>query len=236
MGWLRKRLNLLLRWFSKAVGKEVLVLGDSHALIFNDYKFRLALPQWFLNVVSVGGATISGFSNLTSKTQAYPQFIEGVKRSNAETVIVLLGEVDTGYVIWYRAEKHHESVDIMLEHTIKNYQSFLLEIAKSKNVICISSPLPTIKDGCPLGEVAKARQCVTASQKERTNLTIKFNSNIKLFCNDNQITYVDLDTTCLGDNGIVCDWLLNPNPYDHHYDKAAYRNLLTPILRVLLTK
>lgn len=234
MGWLRKRLNFLLIWCSKIAGKEVLVLGDSHALIFNDYKFRLALPQWFFNVISVGGATISGLENPTSKTQAYPKFIEGVANSKAKAAILLLGEVDTGYVIWYRAEKHHESVDTMLAQTIKNYQSFLLEIAKSKRVICISSPLPTIKDGSPLGEVAKARMCVTATQKERTDLTIKFNSSIKQFCNENGITYMDLDAISLGDNGIVCDGLLNSNSFDHHYDKAAYRNLLTPILKILL--
>ena len=234
MGWLRKRLNLLLIWCSKIIGKEILVLGDSHAHIFNDYKVRVTMPQWFFNVVSVGGATISGLENPTSKTQAYPKFIDGVVNSKAKTAIVLLGEVDTGYVIWFRAEKYHESVATMFEQTIKNYQSFLIEISQSKRVICISSPLPTIKDGSTLGEVAKARMCVTATQKERTELTIKFNSSIKQFCNENGIAYMDLDAISLGENGIVCDGLLNSNPFDHHYDKAAYRRLLIPRLKALL--
>lgn len=231
MGWLRKRFNILALFISKLIGEEILILGDSHVNVFKSWKFRFFFPRKFFQVISVGGATISGLENPTSKTQAYPKFIEGVRKSKAKTVIILLGEVDTGYVIWYRAEKYKESVDLMLRQAIDNYQNFLLEVAKSMKVICISSPLPTIKDGRPLGDVAKARMSVRATQKERTDLTIKFNASVMQFCNENEITYVNLDTVSLGRNGIVCDALLNSNPFDHHYEQAKYCELLTCNLR-----
>ncbi|HEX5338950.1 MAG TPA: hypothetical protein VFW53_10985, partial [Gallionella sp.] len=150
--------------------REILVLGDSHSPIFNHPRFKAAFPDLSFDVVTVIGATASGLENPNTKTQAYPIFKQASQRSVAKTVMVMLGEVDTGFVIWYRAQKYRESVTAMADCAIASYSRFLLELKTRHEVVCISTPLPTIQDGNDWGEVANARREVTASQAERTAL------------------------------------------------------------------
>ncbi|WP_201766594.1 SGNH/GDSL hydrolase family protein [Picosynechococcus sp. NKBG15041c] len=143
---------------------------------------RVNFPWYFFNVVSVGGATASGLENPNSITQAFSIFKTNLENSKAKIVIVLLGEVDTGFVIWYRSEKYNTKVEEMLDKALKNYQDFLLFLSKRYQVICLSTPLPTIKDGQNHGQVANLRKDIKASQRDKTQLTIQFNKSMKRFC------------------------------------------------------
>jgi len=206
--------------------KEILVLGDSHTPIFHHPSFKKAFPELCFNVVSVIGATASGLENPNTKTQAYPIFKQALQQSPAEKVIIMLGEVDTGFVIWYRAKKYQESVSAMMDKAIRSYTNFLSEVASHFEVICISTPLPTIQDGNDWGDVANLRREVTATQKERTSLTLQFNQQIQSFCTQKKIAFVMLDGLSLGENDVVAENLLNSNPNDHHYNPDVYSQLL----------
>lgn len=212
--------------------KEILVIGDSHAKIFSHQSMRNGLSSFFFNVTSVGGATVSGLQNPNSKTQALPIFEKSISSSKADTIIVLLGEVDTGFVIWHRAERHNAPIEEMLDIALTNYQNLLASMLQTKrNVICISAPLPTIRDGEFLGDVANARKEIKASQLERTNITILFNKRIEEFCKNHRIPYINLDSKSLGQDGLVDMRLLNKNPTDHHYDLQKYAEMLIPEIK-----
>jgi hypothetical protein len=206
--------------------REILVLGDSHTPIFNHPSFKAHFPEFCFNVVTVIGATASGLENPNTKTQAYPIFKEALEQSSAEKVIVMLGEVDTGFVIWYRANKYQESVSAMADRAIASYSRFLLEVAVRYEVVCISTPLPTIQDGNDWGEVANARREVTATQAERTALTLEFNRQMQIFCEQQNIRYIMLDDASLGEDGVVRRELLNRDPNDHHYNPDTYSRML----------
>lgn len=206
--------------------REILVLGDSHTPVFNHLLFKEKFPDRFFNVQTVIGATASGLENPNSKTQAYPIFRETIKQTAAKQVIVMLGEVDTGFVIWYRAQKYRESVAAMMDKAIASYSGFLAELKMRFDVVCISTPLPTIQDGNDWGDIANARREVTTSQLERTALTLEFNRTMQEFCMRNGIRYVMLDDVSLGENGIVKAELLNSDPSNHHYDQDRYACLL----------
>ena len=214
--------------------EEILVLGDSHSPVFNHPSFGETFRDYCFKVVTVIGATASGLENPNTKTQAYPIFKQALGQSSASKVIVMLGEVDTGFVIWYRAHKYRESVTAMMERAIASYSNFLLEVAAQREVICISTPLPTIKDGNDWGEVANLRREVTATQVERTALTLQFNRAMQAFCRQHGFRYIMLDEDSIGDNGVVSDLLLNRDPTDHHYDQDRYAGLLTGKLRDIL--
>lgn len=207
--------------------QEILVLGDSHSPIFNHPLFKEKFPNLFFNVLTVIGATASGLENPNSTTQAYPVFREAVSRTAAKKIIVMLGEVDTGFVIWYRAQKYRESVAAMMDKAVGSYSRFLVELAQDFEVVCISTPLPTIQDDNDWGDIANARREVTASQLERTALTLEFNRIMQQFCKQNDIRYLMLDDLSLGENGIVKAELLNSDCSDHHYDAEQYSRMLT---------
>ena len=102
------------------------------------------------------------------------------------------------------------------------------------NIIICSTPLPTIFDDQQWGEVANARREVRASLRERTDLTLKYNSSLRNFCKKNGITYLDFESDILDLNkGIVHSQFLNKNPLDHHLDSLEMFPILTSKLTQL---
>lgn len=214
----------------------VVVLGDSHASVFNSEILRALLPEYTFEVTSVGGATVSGLKNPNALTQAMPQFKAALEATTAKTAIVMLGEVDTGFVIWYRAQKHGNAVSQMLQLAVDNYQKLLQDIRQTHHVICISTPLPTIRDGMDWGEVANLRKEVQATLAERTRLTIEFNSLMEVFCVHQGISHINMDSLSMDATGSLKETLRNPDPSDHHYDPSAHSQMIAPLLAPVLER
>jgi hypothetical protein len=216
--------------------KPVLVLGDSHALVFSSEQMKTQFPEHTFEVTSVGGATVSGLKNPNAVTQAMPQYIAAMQTTSATTAIVMLGEVDTGFVIWYRAQKYGSSVEEMLEQAIGNYQKLLRDIAEKFQVICVSTPLPTIGDDTQWGEVANLRKEVKTSLSDRTRLTVRFNALMESFCMQEGISHLNLDKLSVDERGLLKESLRNPDPNDHHYQPSAHALMIAPLLRPILQR
>jgi hypothetical protein len=214
---------------------RVLVLGDSHAQVFSHYIFKTKFPFIHFDICSINGATASGLENPNSKTKAYSTFTEKLNSTKVgERVIVLLGEIDTGFLIWYRARKYNLSIDEMLNQSVENYIKFLEGAKSNRKLIVLSCPLPTIQDNDAFGEIAILRKEVKVSQSERTQLALTFNLLVKEKCVNSHIVFVDLDPFSLDRNGLVCTYLLNENRLNHHYNPKAYAKLLCTELRKVI--
>ena len=211
---------------AEAVAAEILVLGDSHAEVFRMPVVVEAMRPRSARVVTVAGATVSGLQNPNSVSNALPIFNETLSESSADTVVCMLGEVDTGFVIWYRAEKYGYPTHWMLEMAVRSYKTFMEGIARTRRVVCISAPLPTIPDGHTWGEVANARKEVMASQRNRTDMTLQFNGRVSESCRAIGAEFVSLDGVSIGEDGLVSADLLNADPNDHHYDHSRYAALI----------
>ncbi len=210
-------------------------MGDSHAEVFRAKVFQRGIEKYFFEVHSIVGATASGLNNPNSKTHAGPIFRKLIKETKAGRIFILLGEVDTGFVIWYRAQSTGESVEEMSDKALRSYQLLIDEAACKHKVCVISAPLPTIGDGIVWGDVANARREVKATQIERTKLTIEFNREMKKFCARRGFDYIDVDRESINEDGIVDKRLLNSDLKDHHYDRAAYVDLLLPKVKGVLS-
>lgn len=207
--------------------EDILVLGDSHAIVFKQWQFVWGFPKKHFSVCSVGGATASGLENPHSKTQSYKIFTEALQFKKYKKIIIMLGEVDTGFVIWYRAQKYGVEVAEMFTQAVSKYSDFLSELStKAEKIIVISTPLPTIEDGAEWGEVANLRKEVKTTRQERSNLTIKFNKAIETYCLHADLVFINLDQECLTTNGDLKANLKNKNHRDHHYDQHNYSLLL----------
>ncbi|WP_052700759.1 SGNH/GDSL hydrolase family protein [Methylocucumis oryzae] len=187
-------------------------------------------------MVSVEGATLSGLENPNSKTQAGPKFQHALSETKASLIVLCLGEVDAGFVIWYRAEKNNIHVEDAAQRAVENYCK-LIESALQKNqVIVISTPLPTLRDDSTEGAIAKARAEIKATQQQRTALTSKFNSQIQQWCQAKGISYLNLDEFSKGSDGLVSNLLRHPNPRNHHYNPKQYCKLLANHLLPIVNK
>lgn len=182
----------------------------------------------------MGGATASGLANPDANTQARRKYFDWLKVfAHLETVIIHLGEIDCGYVIWWRVQKYGKEVEAMLHQAITAYTELIEAVLlKDKRVIVVSAPLPTIRDGAPMmGDVASARKEVTASLFERTQLTVLFNLAVQKWCQGRGVEYINLDLDLISEYGTVDEAFINPDPADHHYNYVPYADLLAEKLK-----
>ena len=187
---------------------RLVCIGDSHASVFKKIKNTL--------VLSVPGATNMGIKNPHSKTKARPKIDEFLNKNlkKNDTLIFLMGEVDCGFVIWYRKEKYNDTLESQFNESINNYFDLILSYKdKCENIIVCDVPPPTIRDNARVnGDVANKRMGIKATQLERTKLTKKYNKLILDFCQKNNFTHLDYMEDLLNEDGVVSQSYMNKNP------------------------
>lgn len=224
-------INNILEYFGKSRKKHtVYALGDSHVQVFDYINKEYARSEYIFQITRVDGATALGMVNPNSKTNALEIFenkISTIKDKSAP-LLFILGEVDTGFVIWYRAEKHNESIYSQLRLSISNYMNFLNKLFAQgyKKLYVLSAPLPTISDYQTLGTIANLRKEVQSTLKQRTDLTLTYNKLLQEECRKSCISFIGLDSQLLDSNtGVIKSIFLNSNPSDHHLEQHTYAEL-----------
>ena len=205
----------------KYSNKKILVFGDSHTDVFRYVSIKQS--EYLFDVILVGGATAQGSVNPMSKTNALSIFRDSISKmdlSSYDKVLVMLGEVDCGFLIWYRSNKYKISLDEQLNTSTKNLSEFLKnDVSKNfnpNNIVICGAILPTIKDGVEFGDIANLRREVEVSQKDKTALTIKYNNILKSICNQNNYVYMDINNYIVGVNGLIDDKYINEIPTEQH--------------------
>jgi hypothetical protein len=210
---------------------KILVLGDSHSDIFNYCNNKQ--QNIYFEVVIVGGATAQGSVNPNSNTNAlgiFKETLNNVNHINFNYIIINLGEVDCGFVIWYRKNKYNIGIDDQLILTTDNLFKFIhLEILpyfEPSKIIINGSVLPTIKDNTDKKYLVGARSEINTSQIDRTTLTIKYNNILKNKSLINGYNYMDITNYILdNETNVVNEIFLNKNEFDHHLDNENTYNL-----------
>ncbi len=221
--------------------RKIHFIGDSHTEVFWNMEFS---PLYFWKITPkikvVHGATATGLANPNSKTQAFSIFEKYLKEevNKNDYVVFQLGEVDCGFAIWYRAEKHRLSIQKQTQLAIDNYSSLIQKssaINDKKTIIC-SAVLPTIQDGNNFGEVANLRKEVKANIKERTLLTLKFNSMLKQMADKNSLAFIDLDPYLLNKkNSVIHSKFLHKDPTNHHLNPSSLAKIISKELSSIVS-
>jgi hypothetical protein len=216
----------------------LLFFGDSHLrpmmAAFADGEFG----GYHCSFVAVGGATAVGLRHPTSKTLALERFRERLLPLRQGIVPIFhLGEVDCGFVIWHRAQKYGESVEVQLEQSLEAYGAFLLQCFEAGygNMLVTAATLPTIRDGALEGEVALLRAQIQATQRQRTDLTLAYNSRLGDFCRLHGIDFLDLSAHFMDPaSRLLDDSFRHPDPKDHHlHPQTGGKLWAQQILRVV---
>jgi hypothetical protein len=219
---------------------KILVLGDSHSEIFNYCNNKQKYIKF--EVVLVGGATAQGSVNPNSNTNALQIFkkkLTNIHHNDYKYIIINLGEVDCGFVIWYRKNKHNITIEDQLKITTDNLFNFInLELLcyfKPSQIIVNGSILPTIKDSTDKKYLNGARSTINTSQIDRTNLTLRYNDILKKTSFENGYNYMDITNYILNNESKVIDTkFLNKNIYDHHIDNEnTYKLYLNELYKIL---
>jgi hypothetical protein len=208
---------------------NIIVCGDSHSEVFQVCNLHQSLFKF--DVCTVGGATAQGAVNPNSKTDALKIFTQKINNSNSSKLIIVLGEVDCGFVIWVRAKRYNISIDEQIECCINNLFTFVKNILiensnyKNEDIIISGAILPTIRDSTDKKYLNGARSEVNISQIERTLKTLEYNNLLKDNCDKNGYKYIEITNYIIDDYGIVKNEYLNKNDNDHHLDFNKTYNL-----------
>jgi hypothetical protein len=219
---------------------KILVLGDSHSNIFNYCNKKQT--DIFFEVIEVPGATAQGSVNPNNNTNSlniFKEKLNNIKQNEFQYIIINLGEVDCGYLIWYRKNKYNITIDEQLKITTNNLFDFinsqLLSYFEPYQIILNGSVLPTIKNNTDKKYLKGARSEVNASQINRTLLTLKYNSILKNHSFVNGYNYMDITNYILDTKtNVVNNLFLNKNKYDHHLDNdTTYNFWLTELYKII---
>jgi len=210
------------------MGKLVTV-GDSHSMVFQGHPNTYA--------ICVPGATNMGLKNPHSKTNAFNIFENHLSTNlkKDDTLLFFMGEVDCGFVIWHRKEKYNETLESQMNESLTNYFDFILNYKNlcKRIVVCDVVP-PTVGDVQNIkDDDDNLRLTIKATQKDRTDLTLKYNSEIEKFCSENNFTYLSFTKEMLSEDGVVMEKYKNVNPQDHHLDGSMLSNILNKKMKEL---
>lgn len=218
---------------------HLLAIGDSHVRVVSR---AAALPDLraTVSLCMVPAATAQGLHNPNSRTNALEIFEKRCSKARTwQSLVFLLGEVDCGFVIWYRAEKYAISIESQVQRSLDAYASLLArQVHRGFRTLVLSVPLPTIQDGQAWSKVANARREVTARQVDRTALTLEYNSRLELACSKIGATFLDVTTPTLDPKaGVLRSEYYNRDPLNHHLHPRRHAELVAPALaRVLRGK
>lgn len=194
-------------------------IGDSHVQSF-EIAATLRLIQRPSRFLIVPGATAVGLRNPESQTHALAQFSQALLPAQPGIVpVIQLGEVDCGFVMWWRRQTYGECLEAQLQASLAAYAGFvdLLLAAGYPRLVITGAVPPTIRDGQIWGRVARARHEVTASQRERTELTLRYNQALAEMAARRTTAYIDISADILdAETGLVAETYRNPDPRDHH--------------------
>jgi hypothetical protein len=197
------------------------VVGDSHIGAFRRASV-IGLVDSPCVFTEVGGATAVGLRNPNSLTDAVGIFKKALFPAVATaTPVVQLGEVDCGFVIWYRAKKYGEGIEAQVEQSVAAYFEFVDELMASgyTTVVISGATLPTIRDGQDWGDVANARREVETTLLQRTELTLAYNARLRAAAEHRALPFIDIAEKILDRNThVVAEYFRHPDPTNHHLD------------------
>lgn len=219
-------------------GRRILILGDSHAGVFEYIFDRDLLAPHIVNCEIVGGATACGLNNDRSLTGAFAIYQRSLQRfADFDVVVLMLGEVDCSFAFWNRAQHRGESVFEQIPRAIQGIER-LLDWASCRNgrlrFVLAGSILPTVKDD-QVDQQYEVRRSVRATQSERTALVLAYNDALRALATQRSLPYIDITApTRDPDTGLVRDEFLVRDAVDIHQSQPATAGLWVRELRDVL--
>ena len=119
----------------------MLVLGDSHAKVFH-YINHITESRHF-DACSLNAVTASGLANPNSASKGLAVFRDklaqaGTTQPAHTAVLIMIGEVDTGYGIWRRSLKYNTTAEEQIQLAVATLFTFIAEVREKYPMLTIA--------------------------------------------------------------------------------------------------
>jgi len=215
---------------------NIFVVGDSHVEKWIHTNRTKSSKEYF-NIIGINGhpgKTAQGMSKQSNKnlmTLAISKHVNEI-----DCLIIELGEVDCGYTIWSRINRHNTTIQEEIEFATTKLMD-LAKFAKKfgvKKVMLLGPIVPLVKEyGKDTPKALWKRKEIDATHKERTQLVIDFNLTLKQKSKNNKFLYVDINDILLDPNTGVAREKYQ-NKINHHLGINVAIQLWIPKIHRLL--
>ena len=208
--------------------KSILVLGDSHTRVFKYINNKRLMSDVKFDILTINGVSSQGICNPNSKTNANTMFKKKLSEKKHDGVMVMLGEVDCGFTMWYRKDKYNTPIKEQLNHAVSKLFEFIDNEIRTKydaeQITVIGANLPTLFDNVIPMQKDRRDFKGHGTLKERTKLTLMYNLSLKNESIKRRYKYMDIVNETMDPMTQVIDkQYLRQNERDHHLseDKTA---------------
>lgn len=213
------------QFVKKSKKKSILVLGDSHSRVFKHINEKRLMPDVKFDCLTINGVTAQGICNPNSKTNANADFKKKLSEKKHDGVMIMVGEVDCGFTMWYRKDKYNTSIKEQLDNAVSKLFEFIDNEIRTKydaeQITVIGANLPALFDH--IIPIQKIRREFNGhgTLKERTRLTLMYNDSLKNESIKRRYKYIDIVKETMDPTTQVVDkQYLRPNERDHHLSEA----------------
>lgn len=200
-------------------------VGDSHVRVYRHVRSRMSNVA--LTTTVVRGATAYGILNSMSNSGASQRIEYSVRNTpEGQPVLLQLGEVDCGSLLWRLGERRNVAPVALLETAQERYFRFVDDLDRHPMIISGVTP-PTVDDYTLYQGDSNPRYGLTASWNARLQLARTWNSRVSAWCADEGHVYLDvLEPFLTTDGAAVRQALLPYSPSDHHLDSGQFADYL----------
>lgn len=215
--------------------KAVMFQGDSHVQ-YMDYavKNNLLPDKFIYQVQSLPGATFMTHGNPNTDVNAAEQFKKQLQISRPNILVTHIGEIDCGFLVWYNRTLYNSTIEDQVIDSIENYVEYL-KFAKTKveHIIVTAPTMQVITDEEKDAQLRLQRGGVTASQHERSRITVIYSNILMEKCREHGFTFLNFNPSLMA-GGILNRRFRSTTPNDFHLETSVVGPLWGKKLSVIL--
>ena len=196
---------------------SILLLGDSHAEAISGYTGE----DFYVDRFTCHGSTARACLRSDSKTKAFRIFKYGIENTNSDAVVISLGEVDCGYVIWLKHQTSGIPINDLFNESISNFMDLIkLHIFQKFNpnkTFVMTIPPAFIVTNTDNRFLGGERSLVDPTLEERKSLIKKWNQRIVEESKKLKFNVLDINDKIINkSNGEIIAKYKTPNEFNHH--------------------
>ncbi|MBM3166980.1 MAG: hypothetical protein FJZ94_06010 [Chloroflexi bacterium] len=188
--------NVYLVGRAKLLGTSIVhVIGDSHAM-----PFVFKTPFIIHHISQATAYNLNKEDSFSRSKQHLDSFLQRINRQR-DVLLLVFGEIDARVHIYRQYYKKNKSVSIerIVQATVEKYGETIKKLHDRGFAVCVHGIPPAARKNYT------SSLPFTGSAQERSQISSIFNRQLRDFCHDNAVPYIDVQTVSADDEGFISD-------------------------------
>ncbi|MBM3149200.1 MAG: hypothetical protein FJ008_02070 [Chloroflexi bacterium] len=211
--------NVYLILRAKLQGTSIIhVIGDSHAM-----PFVFKTPFVIHHISQATAYNLNKENSFSRSKQHLHAFLQRINKRR-DVLLLVFGEIDARVHIYSQYCKRNKAVNIaeIIQATVEKYGETIKKLRDQGFAVCIHGIPPAARKNYT------SSLPFTGSTQERSQISTIFNRQLRNFCHDNAVAYIDVQTVSADDEGFISD--------EYAADDVHLSSKIVPLIREKITE